>query len=131
MMWSYPDPTKATARFDAGLVNVVVSFDQQIQTWKATFEVEGAANEVAYSALKIFEGVFHAVTQFLAVREPQTVIFSTDHEDLAEVYQTYLLKESKKFARLGYRLDGQRRVLRRFKPSRWAAAPKLATNGQE
>ena len=126
MTWSYPDSTHATARFEAGTVNVTVSFERQAQTWKVTFEVQGSANEVAYSALTIFSGVFQAVLQFLAVREPQTVIFATDREDVAEIYQTYLEKESKKFAKLGYRMDGQHRVLRRYKPSRWASAPRVS-----
>ena len=121
MMWSYPDTTHADARFAVNAVQVVVSLERRDYSWHVTFQVEGEANEVAYSALSIFAAVFHAVLQFLAVREPQTVVFGAGREDLAEIYQTYLDKESRKLAKLGYRLDGQHRVLRRFKPSRWAA----------
>lgn len=121
MTWTYPDTTKAIANFTENAVAVQVSIEQHDHRWQVAFSVEGIANEVAYSALKILDGVFDAVTDFLAVREPQTVVFSTDRQDLAQIYETYLIKEAKRFANLGYRVDGQHRVLRRFKPSRWAS----------
>ena len=121
MMWSYPDTKHAIARFEAGAAKVEVAIEQREKSWHVSFTVEGSANDVAYTALNIFAGVFEAILQFLAIREPQTILFTTDREDLAGVYQTYLQKESKRFALLGYRVDGQRRVLRRFKPSRWSA----------
>jgi len=120
MIWRYPDRSKAIANFAAGAVDVEVTLEHNDHRWQVAFKVEGSANEVAYSALNVLDGVFDAVIQFLSVREPQTVVFATDREDLAGIYKTYLQKESKRFANLGYRVDGQRRVLRRFKPSRWA-----------
>ena len=103
-------------------MQVEVALEQRDHSWHVSFTVDGSANDVAYAALSIFEGVFEAVLQFLAVREPQTILFAADREDLAGVYQTYLQREGKRFASLGYRVDGQLRVLRRFKPSRWSAA---------
>jgi len=124
VIWSYPERAKAIATFEVNAVTVQVSLEQRDHSWNVTFTVEGSANEVVYSALSIFERVFSAVIEFLAVREPQTVVFAAEREDLAGIYQTYLEKESKQFAALGYRVDGQHRVLRRFKPSRWAAPVK-------
>ncbi|MBZ5602806.1 MAG: hypothetical protein LAO79_10920 [Acidobacteriia bacterium] len=121
IFWSYPDTEKALARFTTGSVETVVSLRRNGRSWQLGFEVEGPSNEVAYSALEIFRGVFDALEQFLAVREPMTVLFATDRDDLAEIYRTYLEKESKRLTSLGYRLDSEHRVLRRFKPSRWAA----------
>lgn len=121
MTWEYPDTEKAVARFEANAARVEVSFERKQPSWYVAFTVDGPANEVAYSALAIFAGVFDAVAQFLAVREPQTVVFAADRDDVAEIYRTYLEKDSKKLEKLGYRVDGQHRVLRRFKPSRWAA----------
>jgi len=120
--WKYPDTSTAIARFDLNAVHVEVTLEKHSQSWQVRFEVEGNANDVAYSALSIYDGAFDAISQFLAVREPLTVLFTTDREDLAGVYRTYLDRESKKFSALGYRVDGQHRVLRRFKPSRWSTA---------
>ena len=121
MMWSYPDTANASARFAVDAVHVEVVLEQRELSWNVSFAVDGAANDVAYSALRIFRGVFDAVLEFLAVREPQTLVFATDREDLAEIYRKYLEDRSKRFAAAGYRVDGQRRVLRRFKPSRWSS----------
>ena len=121
-LWSYPDTHTAIACFSAGDAQVTVTIEQRGHPWHVRFEVDGPPNEVAYNALSIFEGVFGAIAQFLAVREPQMVLFTTDREDLARIYRTYLQKESRMFAGLGYRLDSEHRVLRRFKPTRWAAA---------
>ncbi len=121
IFWTYPDTEKALARFTTGAVSVVVSLRRDGRSWQMSFTVEGEANEVAYSALEIFNGAFEALAQFLAVREPMTVLFATDRADLAGIYRTYLEKESKRLTALGYRLDSEHRVLRRFKPSRWAA----------
>jgi hypothetical protein len=120
VIWTYPDTSRAIAHFSAGVVEVEVAFEESGQRWHVGFKVDGAANEVAYSALEIFSGVFEAVLQFVTVREPQTIVFATDRPDLAEIYQTYLHKESKRFVASGYHVDGQHRVLRRFKPSRWS-----------
>ncbi|GEM_PF-3728303 len=119
--WTYPDTSTAIARFTANAVSVTLTLDQHENSWLVKFEVDGEPNDVAYSALEIYRGVFDAILEFLAVREPQTMLFTTGREDLAGVYRKYLKKRAPKFAELGYRLDGERRVLRRFKPSRWAS----------
>ncbi len=122
MIWNYPDTKHAVARFAAGGESVVdVALEQRDQSWYVSFTVQGPPNDVAYSALRIFDGVFEAVQQFLAIREPQTILFTTTRDDLAEAYGFYLQEKSKRFALLGYRVDGQHRVLRRFKPARWPA----------
>ncbi len=121
MTWSYPDARHASAKFEVNAVRVEVALEQRDHSWHVSFTVDGAANDVAYSALSIFDQVFEAVAQFLIVREPQTIVFAADREDLAGIYETYLRKQSKRFADVGYRVDGAHRVLRRFKPSRWSA----------
>lgn len=119
LVWNYPHPARADARFTTGEVNTEVVFEQKDASWHISFTVQGPANEVAYSALAIFDGVFQAVADFLAVREPATVLFATQREDLAHLYETWLMREAKRLEWLGYRVDGRHRVLRRVRPGRW------------
>ena len=81
-----------------------------------------------HSAFEIFNGVFQAVEELIAVKEPETLEFATKRDRLASVYQTYLRKESTTLERLGYRLEGPIRVdpymelvSKRVRPSEWRA----------
>ncbi len=95
--------------------------------WYVVFEVTQApATAVAHSAFEIFNGVFQAVEEFLAVREPDLLIFATKHDRLADIYRTYLRKEASTIQKLGYNLEGPHRIdpfmeftLRRLSPSGW------------
>ncbi len=79
--------------------------------WHVTFEVaKGDSTEIAHSAFAIFNGVFQAVAEFIEVRAPETLVFATKRDELANIYQTYLRKWSAKTEELGYRLDGPIRV---------------------
>lgn len=71
--------------------------------------------------------MFQAVEEFIALREPEAIVFATKRDKLAAI-QTYLRKESSKLESLGYQLEGPHRVdpymeflLRRVQPSAWKA----------
>jgi hypothetical protein len=121
MLWNYPDAATALAQFSVATVKTEVSFRRHGHAWHVTFHVDGDPNAVAYSALSIFSRVFDAIFDFIALREPQTLLFGAGIPEAAEIYSTYLQRDAKRLAALGYRVDGQHRVLRRFKPSRWRA----------
>jgi hypothetical protein len=95
--------------------------------WHVTFEVaKGDGTEIAHSAFAIFNSVFQAVAEFIEIREPETLVFATKRDELANIYQTYLCKWSARIEELGYRLEGPVRVdpytefmLTRVEPSGW------------
>jgi hypothetical protein len=79
-----------------------------------------------HSAFEIFNGVFQAVSEFLNVRQPEFLMFATKKDRLANIYQTYLRRESSTLEELGYKLEGPHRLkpfieftLRRMKSSDW------------
>lgn len=129
LTWNLSSPTKATASFVLDSVGVVVSFEQREsgKAWHVVFEAQkGETTEAVYSAFAIFNGVFQAVEEFIEVRQPDMLVFATKRDELANIYRTYLRRESRTIESLGYALEGPHRVepftefaLRRVKPSEW------------
>ncbi len=120
---------KATARFAVDDVQVEVRFEERaIGEWLVSFDTKTspAAKEDYHRAFYVFNGVFQAVEEFIAVRTPDRLIFSTKREGLASIYETYLRREQSRIAEFGYQLlDAQRippyteYVLERIGPSSW------------
>ena len=50
------------------------------------------------------------MAEFIEVREPETLVFATKRDELANIYQPYLRKWSARIEELGYLLDGPIRV---------------------
>jgi hypothetical protein len=108
---------------------VIVSFEQREDqgAWHVLFEVErGDSTAAVHSAFEIFNGMFQAVSEFVEVRQSDVLVFATKKDRLANIYQTYLRRESSSLAALGYELEGPHRVepsmeftLRRVEPSDW------------
>jgi hypothetical protein len=127
--WNLAGSNYVTATFAVDEINVVVSFEQREHNgpWHVVFEVEQSDSTAAvHSSFEIFNGVLQAVTEFVQVREPDIVVFATKKDKLANIYQTYLRRESATLEKLGYTLEGPHRVdpfmefvLRREKPSNW------------
>lgn len=123
--------SRAVASFTVDSVKTTVAFEPRGTggPWHVTFEVaKGDSTEIAHSAFAIFNGVFQAVAEFIEVREPETLVFATKRDELANIYQTYLRKWSARIEELGYRLDGPIRfdpytefMLTRTRPSGWTA----------
>ena len=113
LTWNLSSPTKATASFALGSVAVVVSFEQREsgKAWHIVFEAQkGETTEAVYSAFVIFNGVFQAVEEFIEVRQPDTLVFATKRDELANIYKTYLAREARTIESLGYALEGPHRV---------------------
>jgi hypothetical protein len=129
LRWDHARASVVPARFSVDSVTVTVNFERRRADgpWHVVFEVDrGQGTELVYSAFAIFNGVFQAVEEFISVREPETVVFATKRDDLAGIYRSYLRKEARKLAELGYRLEGPIKVdpymefmLQRDKPSSW------------
>ena len=131
LTWDLSGLSRAVTSFTVDSVTTTVAFERRGNggPWHVTFEVaKGDSTEVAHSAFAIFNGVFQAVGEFIAVREPETIVFATKRDELANIYQTYLRKWSARIEELGYRLDGPIRVdpytefmLTRVRPPQWKA----------
>jgi hypothetical protein len=111
-------------------MKVVVSFEQREHdgSWHVVFEVseQSDTTTAVHSSFEIFNGVLQSVIEFVQVREPGVLVFATKKDKLANIYQTYLRRESATLEKLGYKLEGPHRVdpfmefvLRRDKPSNW------------
>jgi hypothetical protein len=129
LTWDLTRLSRVTASFVVDSVNVVVSFERREGTgpWYVAFEVDrGERTAIAHSAFAIFNGVLQVTEEFLAVREPEIVVFATKRDELAGIYQTYLRREAQTIAKLGYKLEGPLRVdpytefvLRRMRTVGW------------
>jgi hypothetical protein len=120
LVWDLSGTNRATARFSVESVAVQVLFEQQEPgaAWNVSFDVErGELRQAVHLSFHIFNGVFQAVREFLEVRHPELVVFATKREALADIYQTYLRRESPTIERLGYQIEGPQ--LRRVIPSKW------------
>src|SRR6202050_3871707 len=104
LVWNYPRRSHATVTFGVDGIKVIVCFEQRdaIGPWHVIFEVDQSDSTAAvHSSFEIFNGVFQAVEEFIAVREPEAIVFATKRDKLAAI-QTYLRKESSKLESLGY-----------------------------
>lgn len=129
LTWDLSGVSCAVASFTIDSVKSTVSFERRCsdEPWHVTFEVaKGDSTEAVRSAFAIFNGVFQGVGEFIEVREPETLVFATKRDELANIYQTYLRKWSARIEELGYRLEGPIRVdlhtefmLTRNRPSGW------------
>ncbi len=128
LIWDYPARGRAVARFAIDTLKATVSFEQRESNgaWHVAFEVADTdVTHAARSSFALFNGVFQATREFLEVREPQTVVFAATDARLAQIYRTYLHRESGNLTRLGYRTDERRiepfteYVLTRMTPSAW------------
>ncbi len=130
LIWNLANLHHLTASFTVGSMQVEVSFDapEDADEWRISFETGGTAtsSEGVLTAFDVFNGVFQAVREFIEVREPETLIFATKTDKLANIYQTYLRREASALEQLGYEVEGPVRIepfmefiLRRKRASNW------------
>jgi hypothetical protein len=129
LTWSPSGPKRSTASFSVDSIAVEVAFEQQESgaAWNISFDVQrGEPGHAVHASFQMFNGVFQAVREFLEVRSPELLVFTTKRDSLAGIYETYLRREQPEIERLGYRLEGPQRVapyqqftLRRIRPSTW------------
>jgi hypothetical protein len=129
--WKLKSTAHAVATFLVKSIAVEVDFEQREHNgpWHVSFntlhgELADLKNEML--AIRRLNGVFEAVRQFNATREPEAVVFIAKDEDRASIYSAYLRRENANLESLGYRIEGPHRVdpytewtLRRVKPSAW------------
>ena len=128
LTWNLSGPKRSIASFSVDAIGVKVLFEQQESgaAWNVSFDVEKGDTRLVHASFQIFNGVFQAVREFLEVRNPELLVFTTKRESLAGIYQTYLRREQPEIERLGYRIEGPEKVspyqeftLRRIVPSHW------------
>jgi hypothetical protein len=131
--WNLTRISLVTATFAVDGIKVVVTFEQRQDSpaWYVVFEVEqsdATVTAAVHASFEILDGVLQAVTEFVEVRQPDLLVFATKKDKLANIYQTYLRRESATLETLGYQLEGPQRVdpyieftLRRIKPPEWKA----------
>jgi hypothetical protein len=122
---------KSLAHFTIEDVHIEVQFEQRTpDEWLVSFTTRKPPSEQGdyHRAFYIFNGVFQAAEEFIAVRDPKCLVFATKRDELAHIYETYLNRERERIEALGYRvLDPVRidpyteYVLERVKPSSWRA----------
>jgi hypothetical protein len=131
LIWKLNSQTHAIAAFEVKSIRVEVDFEQREKEgpWHVGFNT--ASGDLVDRtnmtlAFRIFNGVFQAVREFIDTREPEMVAFIAKDEDLAGIYGTYLWREKPTIQKMGYTLEGPRRIepytewtLRRSKPSAW------------
>jgi hypothetical protein len=129
--WDLARINLVTATFAVDEIKVVVTFEQRKDSpaWYVVFEVEqsdSTATATVHSSFEILDGVLQAVTEFVGVRQPELLVFATKKDKLANIYRTYLRRESATLETLGYQLEGPQRVdpymqftLRRIKAPEW------------
>ena len=112
LTWDLSGVSRTVASFTVDLsVKATVTFERHAGPWPSYLRSrKGDSTEIAQAFAIWGTGVFQAVAEFIEVREPETLVFATKRDELANIYQTYLRKWSARIEELGYRLDGPIRV---------------------
>jgi len=106
LRWDEKGLDRVNAAFSQEAVHVRATFELGDHAWHASFKVKSDCSQDTVSlALQVFGGVFQAVYEFLAVREPEMLVFVTDRADLAAHYRSHLEAERAKIEALGYTID--------------------------
>ena len=110
LMWHNDGAGRAIARFDVSLTRVDTVFTETAKNeWRVAFEVstKASASESVHNSIRIFSGVFQAVREFLEVRQPSKLVFSSKEEALGHLYDEYLQRQENPLRELGYRMAAQ------------------------
>jgi hypothetical protein len=107
--WTTKGPSVVMASFTYGASKVTTTFPKITDTeWQVGFDVvpdRQSAKEMMLSSIRIFSGVFQAVREFLEVRQPLKLVFTSKHEALGELYETYLQRQDTALAQMGYEME--------------------------
>ncbi len=97
--WDLASPKEALARFQVEEITVEVSFRQEGEGWDVAFTTSEPSTTLAF---RIFAGVFQAVKEFLSIREPEQLRFSSKDVSLGRLYENYLGRNNTELRELGY-----------------------------
>jgi hypothetical protein len=106
--WVQLATSEAKGLLPRGGDTVLVDFQKADEiTWRASFEVEDCSKtptEIGRNSVFILSGVFHAVREFLELRQPERLTFASKDESLGNLYETYLSPEGTTLHQMGYRV---------------------------
>lgn len=110
LIWDTTGPARATARFELDGSGVEVTFKEtERNDWQVSYTVAATTTkptmEWLSDSLRILGGVFQAVIEFLTIRQPQHLLFEKEHQDLIELFETYLDRPDTDIKRMRY--DGR------------------------
>ena len=107
--WTTDGPSVAIASFMNNGVLVSTRFSRiSDDEWQVGFEVvtgRQTGNEVIHSSIRIFSGVFQSVREFLEVRQPMRLVFTSKEESLGSLYESYLERQDTTLAQMGYTME--------------------------
>jgi hypothetical protein len=128
--WTTDGPSIAIASFTNNGFHVSTRFSRiSNEEWQVGFEVitgQQTGNEVIRSSIRIFSGVFQSVREFLEVRQPMRLVFTSKEESLGSLYESYLERQDTTLAQLRYTMETPSKakpltefVIRKKTPSEW------------
>ena len=92
--WVQLATNEAWATFLVEGDTVLVQFQKVDESaWRASFEVEKSSKtptQLVSNSVRILSGVFHAVREFVEVRQPERITFAPEYESLADLYEFFL-----------------------------------------
>jgi hypothetical protein len=104
LTWTTEGLKKVTASFELENVQIKTTFNQiSDEEWQVGFESD--QNLPMTSAIRVFNGVFHSIREFLEVRQPMTLVFAGTAQDLGELYDEYLKRQDTMLAQMGYEME--------------------------
>jgi hypothetical protein len=124
LIWTTEGLNGVIASFELGNAHIKTSFDKTSDDeWQVGFESD--RNPTLAAAIRVFSGVFRSVREFLEVRQPMTLVFASNAQDLGELYDDYLKRQDTTLAGMGYKMEQvQAAALTEFRvrkkaPSAW------------
>jgi hypothetical protein len=129
LTWTTAGADEAIARFEVSGIRVDTTFSQTARNqWRVGFEVtsKATASENIHASIRILSGVFQAVREFLEVRQPDKLVFTSKEEALGRLYEEYLQRQDIPLRQMGYRMVPPVKssplsefVLEKTTPSNW------------
>jgi hypothetical protein len=107
LVWTTAGTSESVARFEVSETRVDITFTEtQKNEWRVGFDVnsKATASENIHASIRIFSGVFQAVREFLEVRQPEKLVFTSKEEALGRLYEEYLQRQDTSLRRVGYRM---------------------------
>ncbi len=135
VVWNLASPSEAHASFTLHGDRITVSFLQTVPAeWRVAFEVaksRQSSSDLVRSSIGIFSGVFQAVEEFLTVRQPEHLVFTSKEEGLGRLYEAYLSRQDTNLRNLGYQAEHPTKAsplaeyaIVKTTPSAWSSAPR-------
>jgi hypothetical protein len=103
LIWTTEGLNRVIASFELGNAHIKTTFDKTSDDeWQVGFESD---RNPTLAAIRVFSGVFQSVREFLEVRQPMTLVFASNAQDLGELYDEYLKRQDTTLAQMGYKMD--------------------------